>query len=95
MKTMVIPAYGLQKWKEALGHSLMGGSAVAACGRYLGVYVATRTLTPLSVPAAGQWGDECEQLMSYKTWDKRIVKMEARVAVLVQYPGSAGFRATG
>ena len=74
-KTIVIPAYAMTAWREALAGSLMGSSAVVAVGRYLGVYVATRALGNEASPPYGQWGPDSERLMAFRTWDRHISKM--------------------
>lgn len=72
--------------------NLMGASAVSACWRYLGVYVASRN-TRSEVLGPMTWEPEMEALMARRTWERHVCNIGARTIALVSRPGSPGYRA--
>ena len=91
IKSITVPARGLQQWRRALAHSPLGSDSVVAAARYLGFAAVCMTMTPDHAPAG--WTRQCLDHIRQGTWERHVSRMELRGPALASHPGSPSHRA--
>ena len=89
VKTTVVPAEGLDHWRDCHRDTPLGADAVRASARYLGIQATS--------PGNhwGLWDRAALGQLERDTWDRHLRKAEERVRDLCHQGGSTGQRAHG